>query len=129
MKLTPQEGSALPELVVERRLPLGAKILGGGPATFRLKPGRESQTLSLRYRGGIEVVPLHEPVRSGERSSRLRILDERLLGTTYVARLEGRRGRYYRLRVLDGEPRVIEVAIPEGPGEWGPLELRIPVQD
>jgi glycogen debranching enzyme len=129
LKLTPQEGSALPELVVERRLPLGAKILGGGPATFRLKPGRESQALSLRYRGGIEVVPLHEPVRSGERSSRLRILDERLLGTTYVARLEGRRGRYYRLRVLDGEPRVIEVAIPEGPGEWGPLELRIPVQD
>jgi hypothetical protein len=129
LKLTPHEGSALPELVVERRLPLGAKILGGGPATFRLKPGRESQALSLRYRGGIEVVPLHEPVRSGERSSRLRILDERLLGTTYVARLEGRRGRYYRLRVLDGEPRVIEVAIPEGPGEWGPLELRIPVQD
>jgi len=59
----------------------------------------------------------------------LRILDERLLGTTYVVRLEGRRGRSYRLRVLDGEPRVIEVAIPEGPGEWGPLELRIPVQD
>jgi glycogen debranching enzyme len=127
LKLTPQEGSAIPDLVVERRLPLGAKVLGGSPVTFRVKPGRESQTLSLRYRGGIEVVPLHEPLRSGERSSRLRILDERLLGTTYVVRLEGRRGRSYRLRVLDGEPRAIEVAIPEGPGEWGPLELRIQV--
>jgi hypothetical protein len=50
-------------------------------------------------------------------------------GGVYVAKLEGRRGRTYRLRILDGQPRVIEVAIPEGPGEWGPLELRLDVKN
>jgi hypothetical protein len=129
LKLAPREGSALPELVVERSLPLGAKLLGGGAPSFRTKPGSEPQTHSFRYRGGVEIVPLHEPLRSGERSSRLRILDERLEGSTYVARLEGRRGRTYRLRVLDAEPRVIEVAVPEGPGDWGPHELRLPVEE
>ena len=128
-RLTPRAGSALPDLVVERRLPLGAKLLGGGAPSLRPKPGREAQTLTLRYRGGIEVVPLHEPLRSGERSSRLRILDERLEGRTYIARLEGRRGRNYRLRVFDGAPRVLEVSIPAGPGEWGPHELRLTVEE
>ena len=129
LKLTPREGSSIPRLVVERNLPLGAKRVGGGPLSWMPKPGLEAQSLELRYRGGIEVVPLHEPLRSGERSSRLRILDERLEGSTYVARLEGRRGKTYRLRVLDAEPRVIEVSIPEGPGEWGPHELRLAVED
>ena len=129
LKLTPREGSALPALVVERTLPLGANRLGGGPASWTPKPGPEPQTHQIRYRGGVEVVPLHQPLRTGERSSRLRILDERLEGTTYVARLEGRRGKTYRLQVLDGEPRVVEVAIPEGPGEWGPLELRLTVKE
>jgi len=46
-----------------------------------------------------------------------------------VARLEGKRGRIYRLQVLDGDPREIEVAIPEGPGEWGALELRLEIQE
>jgi hypothetical protein len=135
LKLTPRAGSALPELVVERKLPLGAKLLGGsrisknGLVSWSPKPGSEAQTMEIRYRGGIEIVPLHEPLRSGERSSRLRILDDRLEGTTYVVRLEGRRGRSYRLRVLDGDPREIEVSIPEGPGEWGALELRLPVEN
>jgi hypothetical protein len=129
LKLTPREGSTLPALVVERKLPLGAKRLGGGPALWTPKPGPEAQTLELRYRGGIEVVPLHDPLRSGERSSRLRVLEDRMEGGVYVAKLEGRRGRTYRLRILDGQPRVIEVAIPEGPGEWGPLELRLDVKN
>jgi hypothetical protein len=129
LKLAPHEGSDLPELVVERTLPLGAMLLGGGSPSFRPKPGREAQALTLRYRGGIEVVPLREPLRSGERSSRLRILDERLEGRTYVARLEGRRGWTYRLRVLDGEPRDLEVSIPEGPGDWGSRELRIEIRE
>jgi glycogen debranching enzyme len=129
LTLTPKEGSSIPPLVVERSLPLGAKRLAGGSLPWSPKPGGEAQTHSLRYRGGIEVVPLHDPLRSGERSSRLRILHERLEGATYVARLEGRRGRTYRLRVEGGEPRVVEVQIPEGPGEWGPAELRVPVEE
>jgi glycogen debranching enzyme len=129
LKLTPREGSAIPRLVVQRILPLGAKQVGGGPLAWMPKPGTEAQTRELRYRGGIEVMPLHEPLRSGERSSRLRILDERLEGSAYVARLEGRRGKTYRLRIFDGEPRVIEVSIPEGPGEWGSHDLRLAVED
>jgi len=109
-------------------LPLGAKLLGGSRATFRLEPGPVPRKMEIRYRGGVEIVPLREPLRSGERSQRLRILDDRLDGNTYVARLEGRRGKTYRLRVLDGEPREIEVAIPDGPGEWGALEMRFPVR-
>ncbi len=129
LTLSPLDGSALPELVVERAPPLGAELLGGARMPWRPKPGPDSQRLELRYRGGIEVVPLHPPLRSGERSSRLRILDERIEGAKYVARLEGRRGMTYRLRVLDGAPREIEVVIPEGKGEWGDLELRLDVKD
>jgi hypothetical protein len=129
LKITPRKGSALPELVVERMLPLGARLLGGGQLSWRPKPGPEAQTMELRYRGGIELVPLHQPLRAGERSSRLRVLDERLEGRTLVARLEGGRGRIYRLRILDGEPREAEVTIPEGPGEWGALELRLAIAE
>ncbi|MGH9389423.1 MAG: hypothetical protein ACRD1Z_07390, partial [Vicinamibacteria bacterium] len=128
LKLTPVAASALPELVVRRDLPLGAKVAGPTPFSWMPKPGREAQTKELRYRGGIEIVPLHEPLRSGERSSRLRILDDRIEGDTYVVRLEGRRGRSYRVRVEDDAPREIEIPIPDGPGEWGALEMRFPLK-
>jgi hypothetical protein len=128
LKLTPRGGSPLPRLGVERRLPLGAELLGRGSASWSPGPGRETQEMELRYRGGIEIAPLHEPLRPGEGSSRLRILGDRLEGSTYVVRLEGLRGRSYRLRVEDGRPRVVEVSIPEGVGEWGVLEMSFPVR-
>ncbi len=129
MTLTPREGRALPELVVEPALPPGAQLLGGMQIPWRPKPGREAQTLSLRYRGGIVVMPAPEPLRPGERSFRLRILDERIEGRSYVARLQGRRGRSYRLRLLAAEPTEIEVTIPEGAGDWGFRELRVDVRE
>jgi hypothetical protein len=117
----------LPELRIEPRLPLGAKLLGRASASWTPRPGRERQTMELRYRGGIEVAPVHEPLRLGERSSRLRVLDERLEGSDYVVRLEGRRGRSYRLRVEDGTRREIEISIPDGTGDWGLMEVRLPL--
>jgi glycogen debranching enzyme len=123
--LTPRD--ALPATTVEPRLPLGAKVVGRSSASWNPRGGREPETVELRYRGGIDVVPVHEPLRLGERSSRLRILDERLEAGDYVVRIEGRRGRSYRLRVEGDASREIEVAIPYGPGEWGPLEVRLPL--
>ncbi|HJS73092.1 MAG TPA: hypothetical protein VJ921_02310, partial [Vicinamibacteria bacterium] len=127
--LSPRDGSALPEIAIARALPTGAKLVGGIQLPWRVPAGWSSQTLSIRYRGGIEAVPLHEPLRSGERSSRLRVLDERVEGRSYVARVQGRRGKTYRVRLLEPEPRDIEVAIPEGAGEWGFHEIRVDIRE
>jgi hypothetical protein len=127
--LTPREGSALPDLAVDTSLPPGAKLLGGGPLPFRPQPGKGAQTISLRYRGGARAVPVSDALRAGERSSRLRILDETMEGREYVARLQGRRGRTYRVRLFDPGPREIEVTIPEGPGDWGLQELRVELRE
>jgi hypothetical protein len=123
--LTPREGSALPEIAVDTALPPGAKLLSGVRLPWTTKPRNGTQTVSVRYRGGARSVPIHEPLRPGERSSRLRILDERIEGREYVARFQGRRGRTYRVRLFDPAPREIEVTIPAGPGEWGFQELRV----
>ncbi len=128
LTLTPRDGHPLPEISIEPTLPLGSKRLSGA-APWRTRSGGEAQTFSVRYRGGIEISPIHEPLRAGERSSRLRILDERIDGSTYVARLEGRRGKSYRLRLFEAEPREIEVVIPDGAGEWGFRELRVEMRN
>jgi hypothetical protein len=127
--LHPRGGIALPEISIARALPPGAELLGGSRLPWVVPAGRKSLTLSIRYRGGIEAVPVHEPLRSGERSSRLRILDERVEGGTYVARVQGKRGKSYRVRLLEPEPREIEVAIPEGTGDWGVHEIRVGVRE
>jgi hypothetical protein len=123
LRLTPR--GDLPALRVERELPVGARPMGAAGWTF--ERGTERGSSELRYRGGVELVIPREPLRTGEKSSRLRVLEERIEGRTYVARLEGRRGRAYRLRIEDGRPRETEVSIPEGPGDWGEIELTLPL--
>jgi hypothetical protein len=91
-----------------------------------VEAGTTAQTLTLRYRGGIEVVPLTSPSAPAI-GLPPRILDERLEGGTYVARLEGRRGRTYRLRVSTGR-REFSRSRSRGSGEWGPHELRLAVE-
>ena len=57
-------------------------------------------TFALRATPGVRAVPLHAPLELGDLSSRLRIIDATLDGSTYTLRVEGRRGRSYRLRLL-----------------------------
>ncbi len=69
--------------------------LATGPTTF-----------SVRFVPGIQVVPMHAPLRLGDESSRLRVIDARLVGNVYTLRVEGRRGRSYRMRL--SAPYVIQ---------------------
>ena len=60
---------------------------------------------ALRATPGVQVVPLHAPLELGDMSSRLRVIDATLDGSTYTLRVEGRRGRSYHVRLL-GPPAV-----------------------
>lgn len=110
-------------------------------------------TFRLRHTPGVEVRPLHAPLRLGDVSSRLRVIDARMDGDTYRVRVEGRRGRTYRLELLtsraigavegatrvpgSGGPVVLEVSFPGGesslPGrvlrrdDWAPGEISVAV--
>jgi hypothetical protein len=60
------------------------------------------RTLTVTYRPGIEVRALHEPLRLGDRSHRLRVIDAWLDepgGNVYTARLEGLGGTTYQLEL------------------------------
>jgi glycogen debranching enzyme len=147
LRLTPHEGGRPPQLDLELTLPPGAEPRSSrGVERVRLPDGgwrliskAGESPLEIRYRPGIEIAAVHEPLRMGEASARLRVLDRRLEGDTYTAHLEGRRGRSYRLRLdlpfdvasiatgrevaRDGSVREIEVTVPDGPGDWGPVDL------
>ncbi|HSF18197.1 MAG TPA: GH116 family glycosyl hydrolase [Vicinamibacteria bacterium] len=120
------EGTIGP-LVVELSLP-------GGPVTWSPEPGTGVRTHEVTFRPGIEIEPIHAPLRPGDRSRRLRILEERFVDGTYTARLEGRRRTSYELRaripfevesVENGTRRgnVIDVVIPDGAGDWATVDL------
>jgi hypothetical protein len=61
---------------------------------------RVPTTFSLRATPGIQVAPVHATLQLGDASSRLRVIDAALDGRTYTLRVEGRRGRSYRVRLL-----------------------------
>jgi len=63
-------------------------------------------TYSVRFLPGVQVVPIHAPLQLGDESSRLRVIDARLVGKRYTLRVEGRRGRSYQVRL--SAPFVIE---------------------
>jgi hypothetical protein len=62
---------------------------------------------TLRSTPGVRVVPLHAPLELGGLSSRLRVIDATLEGSTYTLRVEGRRGCSYEVRLLS--PPVLSV--------------------
>jgi hypothetical protein len=62
---------------------------------------------TLRATPGVRVVPLHAPLEIGDRSSRLRVIDATLEGSSYTLRVEGRRGRSYEVRLFG--PGVLSV--------------------
>jgi glycogen debranching enzyme len=154
LRLEPRGGQDLPRLEVEMVLPTGAEPVGRTSSlrprrmpsgrwsvSWTPEPGAGPRTLELRYRGGVLLEPIREPLRTGDRSSRLRIVEERFEDRSYVARLEGRRGRSYRLTLdtpdaiesIDGGREIhragnlheLEVTIPDGAEEWAALPLTV----
>lgn len=125
---------------------------GGLRLIFHSVVSSTPETVTARYRPGIEIEPLHEPLRTGDPSRRLRVLSAAMTGdldlgregadgAVYTARLQGRRGQAYRARLrvpfrvrsiqgareirTAGNHRELEVLIPAGDGDWGTVELRV----
>ena len=102
-----RRGSSFPiEVVFSPAFPLGP---GGGQAT----PGdihvstsgtlRNSLTLTAEPAGrGWSVITPRAQVAIGDRSSAVRVLSERVVDGQYRATLEGRAGRSYRVRLVQG---------------------------
>jgi hypothetical protein len=158
VRITPRAGSALP-LQLELPLPLGAEWLPARQSPFRKIDGidatrgawlQASLTVSkpgafvVRYRPGIVLVPLHDALQTGDASHRLRIIDERFTGGALTARVQGLRGRTYRLALdtpleiaaIDGArdagrqngQRLIEVRFPASArpdAEWMESEIAV----
>ncbi|HXH06886.1 MAG TPA: glycosyl hydrolase family 65 protein [Vicinamibacterales bacterium] len=73
---------------------------GGEVETRELRfDPRGAATRRVRVRPGIEIDPVAPPFRTGDPSSRLRVIETRLDGTRYTARLQGLAGRRYRVRL------------------------------
>jgi hypothetical protein len=103
----------------------------------RTEDGADS--IRVEHTPGIEIRPLHEPLRLGDTSSRLRIIDVWLDGSSYTARLEGRAGRAYRVEMnmpfelesLTGAREVsrqdgkilLEIVFPTTADDWGTIDV------
>jgi glycogen debranching enzyme len=134
-----QTGHVRP-LVVRLALPPGAEA-ERGISTLRFE--RTTQTQHVVVRPGIELWPIHQPLRTGDQSQRLRIIHTSFDGHRYVGRLEGRSGRSYAIRAavpfeiesIDGariEKRSgtaldLQVAFEIGAHEWIAKDLIIRV--
>jgi hypothetical protein len=59
-----------------------------------------TETKRVAVRPGIEIAPVHEPLRVGDPSRRLRVISTRMDEDRYVARLVGLAGRTYRIRAF-----------------------------
>jgi len=106
-----------------------------------LQAGPVPQTVTVRARPGIRLMPVHPPLALGDESQRLRVVDAAVRDGIYVARLQGRTGRTYEARLdvpfdvaaiegaaevgREGTVRVLAIPIPAGPGEWADATLRV----
>jgi len=112
VRITPRTGTV--PLQLELPLPPGAEWLPAKPSPFRKIDGidqsrgtwlqasltvTKAETFVVRYRPGITLVPLHDPMQSGDASHRLRIIDARFANNVLTARVQGLRGHTYRLEV------------------------------
>jgi glycogen debranching enzyme len=71
-----------------------------GVRELRFDGGSKSETKRVAVRPGIEIAPVHQPLRVGDTSHRMRVISTRLDGDRYVARVEGRAGHTYRVRAI-----------------------------
>jgi hypothetical protein len=102
-----------------------------------------TERILVRYRPGIEILPVQDPLQPGDPSQRLRIIDTRFEGRTYTARVQGLSGRRYRVRLevpfevvaiegarevgRDGPARVLEVDVPGGPDPWTHADVAVTI--
>ncbi|MCX6546227.1 MAG: hypothetical protein NTV05_17680 [Acidobacteria bacterium] len=77
-----------------------------GPRGWTVQLATGPTTYAVNVLPGIQVVPIQAPMQLGDEASRLRVIDARLNGKIYTLRVEGRRGRSYRVRL--SAPFVIE---------------------
>jgi glycogen debranching enzyme len=97
------------DVVFSPALPLGAAVQGAithtpGDVHATVHGGlRDSLTLEVPYTGGVRILPPRNSVSIGDRSGAARVLSERLVGSRYTARLEGRAGETYVFRVATGQ--------------------------
>jgi hypothetical protein len=112
VRITPREGVV--RLQLEVPLPAGAEWLPVKQTPFRkierIDPSRgvwlqaslmvtTPETFVARYRPGIALVPLQDPLQSGDAPHRLRMIDARFATNVYTVRVQGLRGGTYRLDV------------------------------
>ena len=132
-----------PRPVVVRLAALPGSRVTGGVTELRFTGTAPKEERRVPIEPGIEIGPIHQSLRVGDPSQRLRIMSATVADGRYVVRLEGRRGRQYRLRVfvpfavgaitggtvVAGEPPALEIAV-QFPGEgeaWTSGELVIPL--
>jgi Glycosyl hydrolase family 65, C-terminal domain len=149
VEVSPRGGS-LP-LELHAILPPGSRLLtrdllwrpvtpGAGAARglrlVRTETVAAPSSFAVRTTPGIQVAPLHAPLEPGDVSSRLRVIDATLEGSTYTLRVEGRRGRGYQVRLLSppivsvqGATRVAASAGGPGRPEAEVLRIEMPPAD
>ncbi len=98
------EGQPRP-LVVKLAPAPGAEVRGAG-RELRFAGGRTRETQRVRVRQGFELVAEHAPLALGDPSGRLRIIRTSASGRDFTAKLQGRRGRTYRVRLRAPSSRV-----------------------
>ncbi|HSL20958.1 MAG TPA: glycosyl hydrolase family 65 protein [Vicinamibacterales bacterium] len=98
-------GLAEPRPLVVRITPEPGAV-PGGMRELRFTGARTAETQRVAVRPGFALAPVHDPLRVGDLSQRLRVIETTTESGQFVARLQGRRGRTYRVRVRAPSPRV-----------------------
>ncbi|MBE3097566.1 MAG: hypothetical protein IMZ44_10640, partial [Planctomycetes bacterium] len=157
VQVTPRNGGVVPLTLVLTLPPAAEPLPSRGPRrALPVAGGQErgvrvalagtfstTERILVRYRPGIEILPVQDALQPGDASQRLRIIDARFEDRTYTARVQGLSGRNYRVRLevpfevvalegarevaRDGQTRVLEVAIPDGPVPWTPATVAVTV--
>ena len=132
-QMSDRAGSCLPA-VVDPPIPPGADTLNVWGSIDACEAGRPQGRPGASVNAGITLIPEQAPLRLGDASQRLRIIEASVDGAFYTARLEGLRRRTYRVRLdvpftvlsieggretgHDGRVRTIDITVPDGPSEW-----------